>query len=129
MENMSEKDQKAAIESWSIEGPRREAERLRVKKGEHVPDEELEAYHSKLAEVKALLAPPPVPAMPVIAKALPVLAGGDSSKAGGDPFARKQKKASRQNSHQKKFYRNVRTGTRTNLYEESHEDSKSEKGG
>ena len=86
MEKYIRNDQKAAIASWSIEGPRREAERLGMKKGEHIPEEELEKYHSVFAKLKALLAPPPVPAMPIIAKALSVLAGGDSSQPeGGDP--------------------------------------------
>jgi hypothetical protein len=83
---MSENDQKAAIESWNIEGPRREAERLRMKKGEHIPEEELEKYHSVLAKLKALLAPPPVPAMPILGQALSISAEGHFSEhAGGDP--------------------------------------------
>ncbi len=56
-----------------------------MKKEDHIFDAEFDKYHSVLSKLKALLAPPPVPAMPILGQALLATDEGDlSEQAGGD---------------------------------------------
>ena len=65
-ESMSKKGRKKAIEQWKEEKPRRDSERRRSAKLDHIPFEEIDEFEKCLADAKQAHSIPAAPAMPTL---------------------------------------------------------------
>ena len=66
--SMSQKEKKAAIEEWKIEGPRRVAERAKNGIPEFIPEADVDEFWKSIEEARAKYEIPYAPAMPVVGK-------------------------------------------------------------